>query len=114
MFDTARRPRAGHVPRIAVTVLAVAVLLAVAGHFAADAACLGLRAAAGVCAPGYQSSPATGSSAICGWHTGTALVLLPALSVPLLLVSCPRAVRPRASCALCAPPFQPPVASLTA
>ena len=114
MFGTAKRVRAGHLPRIAVIVLAVIVLLAVASHFVADAACLALPAGAVTCAAGVQAGTATGPSTVCGWHAGTALVVLPALITPLLLISRQRAVRPRASCALFAPPFQPPIASLTA
>lgn len=114
MFATAKRATAGRLLRSAVIVLAAIVLLALASHFVADAACLALPAGAVPCAASVQTDTTTGPSAVCGWHTGTALVLLPALIMPLLLVSRQRAVRPRASCALFAPPFQPPIASLTA
>lgn len=114
MFGTAKTAQAGPLPRRAVIVVAMIVLLAVASHFVADAACLALPAGAVSCAAGVQTGAATGLSALCGWHTGTPLVLLPALVVPLLLLSRARAVRPRASCAQFAPPFQPPIASLTA
>ena len=109
MFGTDKRPRHRDPFRAAVIVLAVIVLLVVAGHFVTDAACLALPADASPCT-GVPTGRATGQGAVCGWHTGTVIVLLPALLMLVLLASRPRAVRPQAFFAVFAPPFQPPIA----
>ncbi len=115
MSSMAKPARAGPGRQAALVILAVMALVALAGHFVGDAACLALPPeAAPRCAASFQNGPSASQNATCSWHTGMAPAVLPIIVTPLLLLARHNRVRPRAFFAAFAPPFQPPIAHLTA
>ena len=114
MSDMASSMRGGRrIPWLVILLTSVA-LLALAGHFVGDSTCLSLPAEAAQCATGLQSGTATGQAAVCSWHTGMLVAVLPMVVTPILILSRHTQVRPRASFALIALLCQPPIANLTA
>ena len=98
--------------QLALSLLVLIALLAVVGHFALDAACLGAEApGAALCGAGRGSLTAAGASTLCSWHTGFALALLVAVSAPLVLALRQCLVRPQAHFALFPLPLLPPKTS---
>ena len=115
MSGMAELVRGWRARQVVAATLAAIVLLAVAGHFFIDAACLGIKTgAARPCTTSLPSGLSDGQNVSCNWHTGSALVVTPVLITILLLLATQSGVRLHAYLARCAPLFQPPIAFQTA
>ena len=89
--------------------LTLILLLAVAGHFVFDAACLGgVGPAMVVCADDVARSPVDNFSASCGWHPGCALPVVLPILILVALFQPVRLAQPLARLVLFAPPLLPP------
>ena len=107
MSSTARSARHA---TVIFRLLALIALLAMVGHFVADAVCLGAEIpGAASFGTGRTSRAFDSLSASCSWHASFALALVLAVTAPMLLTIRKRATRPYALFVFAPLPLLPPI-----
>jgi hypothetical protein len=101
--------------RVSLGLLALVALLAVVGHFVADAACAAAEAPGrALCGTGATGRASDSLRASCSWHAAFVLTAVLAITAPLVLTVRQRLARPQALFVLFPLPLLPPKATLTA